>query len=61
MFNLREFIKRFRRLFDGNCSRKKIFFVIIFGGLLLYIGVPFAQWLFTTKIEEFQGNKLIIN
>lgn len=58
MFDVREFGKRVRRFLDGNYScRKILFFVIIFGGLLLYLGPPIVQWLFSTRKDEIQGKK----
>lgn len=60
MLDGREFGKRVRRLLDGNYSyRKVLLIVLIFGGLLLYFGPSFAQWLFSTTREPIEGNFIV--
>lgn len=64
MFDSREFGKRIRRLIDGNYSYRKILILLIIcGGILLYFGPPFAQWIFSSTGESIQGStiKFIIN
>ncbi|XP_078037455.1 uncharacterized protein KIAA2013 homolog [Augochlora pura] len=56
MFDSREIGKRIRRLLDGNYSYRKILIIIIIcGGILLYFGPPFAQWLFSSAGESIQA------
>lgn len=56
MFDLHEFGKRVRRLLDGNYSCRKILvLIIIFGGLLLYLGPSLFQWLFSSTREPIEG------
>ncbi|XP_015433835.1 PREDICTED: uncharacterized protein KIAA2013 homolog [Dufourea novaeangliae] len=56
MFDSREIGKRIRRLVDGNYSYRKILILIIIcGGILLYFGPPFAQWLFSSTGESTQA------
>lgn len=57
MFDIHEFGKRIRRLLDGNFSyRKLLVLIVIFGGLLLYLGPSVAQWLFSSNREPIEGN-----
>lgn len=57
MLDAREFGKRIRRLIDVNYSyRKLLLFILICGGILLYFGPQFAQWLFSTAREPIEGN-----
>lgn len=59
MFDSREIGKRIRRLVDGNYSfRKILILVIICGGILLYFGPPFAQWVFSSTGETIEGNRI---
>jgi len=59
MLDGREFGKRVRRLLDSNYSYRKILLIVlVFGGLLLYFGPSFAQWLFSTSREPIEGNLL---
>ena len=56
MFDSREIGKRIRRLVDGNYSfRKILILVIICGGILLYFGPPFAQWVFSSTDETIEA------
>ncbi|XP_029038962.1 uncharacterized protein KIAA2013 homolog [Osmia bicornis bicornis] len=56
MFDSREFGKRIRRLIDGNYSYRKILILLIIcGGVLLYFGPPFAQWIFSSTGESIQA------
>lgn len=56
MFDIYEFGKRIRRLLDGNYSYRKILvLLIIFGAILLYLGPPFAQWLFSSNGKPIEG------
>ncbi|XP_031833289.1 uncharacterized protein KIAA2013 homolog isoform X2 [Nomia melanderi] len=56
VYDSREIGKRIRRLVDGNYSYRKILILIIIcGGILLYFGPPFAQWLFSTTGESIQA------
>lgn len=57
MFDIYEFGKRIRRLLDGNYSYRKILMLlIIFGAILLYLGPPLAQWLFSSNGKPIEGN-----
>ncbi|XP_029167471.1 uncharacterized protein KIAA2013 homolog [Nylanderia fulva] len=56
MLDGREFGKRVRRLLDGNYSYRKILLIVLVcGGLLLYFGPSFAQWLFSTAREPIEA------
>ncbi|KAF7382789.1 hypothetical protein HZH66_013191 [Vespula vulgaris] len=56
MLDAREFGKRIRRLIDVNYSyRKLLLFILICGGVLLYFGPQFAQWLFSTAREPIEA------
>ena len=58
MFDNREIGKRIRRLIDGNYSYRKVLILLtICGGILLYFGPSFVQWLFSSTRESTQGNK----
>lgn len=60
MLDGREFGKRVRRLLDGNYSYRKILLIVLVcGGLLLYFGPSFAQWLFSTAREPIEGNFIL--
>lgn len=62
MLDGREFGKRVRRLLDGNYSYRKILLIVLVcGGLLLYFGPSFAQWLFSTAREPIEGNFIKLN
>ena len=57
MFDNREIGKRMRRLIDGNYSYRKILILLtICGGIFLYFGPSFVQWLFSSTRESTQGN-----
>lgn len=60
MFDIYEFGKRIRRLLDGNYSYRKILvLLVIFGAILLYLGPPIAQWIFSSNgkpIEAFEDH-----
>ncbi|KAG7210712.1 hypothetical protein KM043_012212 [Ampulex compressa] len=56
VLDTREIGKCIRRLVDGNYSYRKILiFAILCGGILLYFGPPFAQWLFSTPREPVEA------
>lgn len=59
MLDGREFSKRVRRALDGNYSYRKILLIVLIcGGLLLYFGPPFAQWLLSSTREPIEGKTL---
>ncbi|XP_033353701.1 uncharacterized protein KIAA2013 homolog isoform X1 [Bombus vosnesenskii] len=56
MFDNREIGKRIRRLLDGNYSYRKILILLtICGGILLYFGPSFVQWLFSSTRESIKA------
>lgn len=58
MFDNREIGKRIRRLIDGNYSCRKILILfIICGGIFLYFGPSFVQWILSSTRESTQGKK----
>lgn len=60
MLDGREFGKRVRRVLDGNYSYRKILLIVLVcGGLLLYFGPSFAQWLFSSARESIEGKPFV--